>query len=266
MGPLYTHTRKTIVAGSIVVQALYPRRCRGDSDKARAAKSKATSEAQRRLNLEHSWQKLELLLAANFPTAGSGLVIELTYDDAHLPQNREQARRKLKHFLKRLREERKAAGLPAPRVVHNIEALSSQSGRWHHHIVLDNTGQDLEIVRRCWIYGSDIECKKLRVDREKNHETLAKYMSKEPRECQDETSRPGLHAWSYTRNCLKPTVETEPVEADANIDPPEGVTVLSDEQRATEYANWRVVKYRVDNGCFARPPRARRRRRVRTFL
>ena len=37
---MYTHTRKTIVAGSIVVQALYPRRCRGDSDKVRAAKNK----------------------------------------------------------------------------------------------------------------------------------------------------------------------------------------------------------------------------------
>lgn len=263
---MYTHTQKTIIAGSLVVQALYPRRCRGDNEKVRAAKSKATSEAQRRLNLEHSWQKLELLLAANFPVAGSGLVCVLTYDDAHLPRTRAQARRRLAYFLKLLRDERKAAGLPAPRVIHNIEALTAADGRWHHHIVLDNTGRDIEIIRRCWRYGTDIDCQKLRVDKEKNHETLAKYMSKEPRVCQDDCSKPGLHAWSYTRNCLKPTVETEAVQADANIDPPAGVTVLADEQRATEFVSWRVVKFRVDKGSFAHAPRAKRRRRVHTFL
>lgn len=254
-------TRKTIVAGSIVVQATYPRRDRRDNEKVRAAKAKATSEVQRRLNLKHSWQKLELLLAANFPTAGSGLVCVLTYDDDHLPATRKQALRRFAYFLKLLREARAAAGLPTPRVIYNTEVLTSSSGRWHHHLVIDSTGQDIEMIRRCWRYGSDIEAGKLRVDRERNHETLAKYMSKEPRVCQDDISRPGLHAWSYTRNCLKPETDVDTVDSETAIDPPEGVTVLSDESFSSPWANWRVVKYRVDDGCFRRPARARRKRR-----
>ena len=96
-------------------------------------------------------------------------MIGLTYDDAHLPRSRKQAQRRFKYFLKKLREARRDAGLPEPRVIFAPEVLTSESGRWHHHIVLDNTGDDLATVRRCWIYGTDIECKKLRVDKEKNH-------------------------------------------------------------------------------------------------
>lgn len=245
------------------MQAVYPRRDRRDSDKARAAKSKASSEAQQRMNQIYSYQKLELILAANFPRAGSALVVTLSYDDAHMPKTRAACLRRLRYFLKLLRAARAEAGLPPLRAVYCTEVLTSASGRWHHHMVIDSTGRDLELLRRCWIYGSDIECEKLRVDDEKNHETLARYMSKEARECQDEVSKPGLHAWSCTRNCLRPSVEVEAVDSDTAIEPPAGVTVLMDERRQTEFASWRVVKYRLGDACFPKPPRARRRKRKR---
>ena len=69
---------KRIDAGGIQVAALYNRRSRFDTPAQRAAKEKVSSEAQRRMNQIYSWQKLELLLAKNFPTAGSGLVAVLT--------------------------------------------------------------------------------------------------------------------------------------------------------------------------------------------
>lgn len=266
MRPIKSHTRKTITAGCLVVQAVYPRRDRRDSDKVRAAKTKASSDAQRRMNQIYSYQKLELLLAANFPRAGSGMVVTLSYDDAHLPRTRAACQRRLRYFLKLLREARAEEGLPPPRAVYCTEVLTSASGRWHHHLVIDSTGRDLELIRRCWIYGSDIEARPLRVDSEKNHETQAKYMSKEPRECQDELAKPGLHAWSCTRNCLRPTVEVEAVDGDTGVEPPEGVTVLIDERRQTEYASWRVVKYHIDDDCLPKPPRVRRRRKAPRFL
>ena len=198
------------------------------------------------MNQIYSYQKLELILAANFPRMGSALVVELTYDDAHLPKNRAACLRRLRYFLKLLRAERADAGLPPPRVVYCTEVLTSESGRWHHHLVIDSTGRDLELLRRCWIYGSDIEAEPLR-DPDKNYrpkwydersqnsdepgnvyKALAIYLSKEPRECQDELAKPGLHAWSCTRNCLRPCVEVETVDGDAVLDPPAGVTVLID--------------------------------------
>lgn len=253
--------RKSIFAGPLMLAADLPCRSRGDGPRTRAAKAKASSEAQRRFNQLQSAQELELRLAANFPTAGSGLVITLTYDDAHLPGSRKEAQRRFKYFLKKLREARKAAGLPAPRVIYAPEVLSSASGRWHHHIVLDNTGDDLAMVRRCWIYGSEVECEKLRVDGEKNHETQARYMSKELREAQEYECRPGLHGWGCTRNCLKPEIDVQLVSDADKLEPPERATVLLWERRETEFGGYAILKVRFDGAAFPRPRRARRRRR-----
>ena len=253
--------RKRILAGCIGIECDMPQRSRGDSPKERAAKAKATSAAQKRMNQINSAMELELRLAANFPTAGSGLVIVLTYDDAHLPKTRKQAQRRFAYFLKKLRAAREAAGLPAPRVIYAPEVLTSESGRWHHHIVLDNTGDDLAMVRRCWGYGSDIDCEKLRVDDEKNHETLARYMSKELREAQEYECRPGLHGWGCTRNCRKPEVDVVLVNEDAQLEAPRGATVLLHERRQTEFSGYEIIKYRLGGAAFRRPPRAKRRRR-----
>ena len=91
--------RKRILAGSLGIECDMPVRQRGDSLKERAAKAKATSAAQKRMNQLNSMMELELRLAANFPTAGSGLVIVLTYDDDHLPKTRKQAQRRFAYFL-----------------------------------------------------------------------------------------------------------------------------------------------------------------------
>lgn len=253
--------RTTIDAGAIVYEIDAPVRQRGDSPKQRAAKAKATSDAQRLRNQILSARELELRLAVNFPTPGSGLVIVLTYDDEHLPRTRKEAQRRFKYFLKKLRTARRDAGLPEPRVIYAPEALSSESGRWHHHIVLDNTGDDLDMVRACWIYGSDIDSCKLRVDEEKNHETLARYMSKELREAQEYDCRPGLHGWGCTRNCLRPSVDVRIVDDRSRLRAPKGSTVLLQERRETEFAEFAVIKYRLPVRCFRGVRRARRRRR-----
>ena len=66
--------RTTIDAGAIVYEIDAPVRQRGDSPKQRAAKAKATGDAQRLRNQILSARELELRLAVNFPTPGSGLV------------------------------------------------------------------------------------------------------------------------------------------------------------------------------------------------
>ena len=248
----------TIDGGAVVYEIEHPVVSSRDAPRERAAKAKATNDAQRLRNRILSTRELELRLAKNFPRAGSGLVFTLTFDDRHLPRTRKEAQRRFKYFLKKLREARREAGLPEPRVIYTPEALSSASGRWHYHIVMDNTGRDLEIVRRCWIYGSEIECEKLRVDREKNHETLARYMNKELREAQEYDCRPGLHGWSCTRSCLRPEVDVRIVEDRERLRPPKGATVLIRERRENALAAWSLLKYRLPAKCFPRPPRARR--------
>ena len=255
---------KRIDAGGIQVEVLTYRRSRYDTPEQRAAKQRASSAAQRHKNQTYSYQRLELALAMNFPTAGSGLVVTLTYDDAHMPKDRTTAQLRLKYFLQKLRQARKAAGLPEPVVFNAPEVLTSDTGRWHHHIVIDNTGNDLDMLRSCWIYGSDVEAKKLRVDDEKNHETLARYMTKELRECQEYESKPGLHGWSCTRNAKRPEVDTVLVDDDYEIAAPEGSTVLMEYKDPDNPFSSHVIKYRFDSAQIGhKAPRTRRRRRQR---
>ena len=253
-------TLKTIYAGPLQVQALYARCTVGDTPKQRQAKHKASSEAKRRMNQIYSYQQLELMLAANFPTAGSGLVVTLTFDDDHMPTDRREALRRFKYFRQKLDKARKAAGLPELVAFWSPEVLTSAAGRWHFHIVINSTGRDAELIRSCWIYGSDVEIEKLRVDAEKNHETLARYMTKELRECQEYAAKPGLHGWSCTRNAKRPERETLTVPDDFRLRPPAGCAILLDEKKVTEFASYHVMKIRLDGSGFDRAPRARRRR------
>lgn len=253
--------RITIDGGAVVYQIEHPVTRRADPPKVREARKKATGQAQRMQNQILSTRELELRISKNFPTAGSALVLVLTFDDAHLPKTRKQAQRKFKHFLTKLRKERATAGLPEPRVIFSPEVLSSASGRWHYHIIMDSTGDDLDTVRRCWIYGSDIQAEKLRVDEEKNHETLARYMTKEIREAQEYECRPGLHGWSCTRNCLRPEIDVQLVPDSARMRAPRGATVLIEERKVTELTEVQLLKYRLPERCFRPAAQARRRRK-----
>lgn len=253
-------TLKRIDAGGLQIEALYSRRSRYDTPPIRAAKEKASTEAQRRMNQIYSFQKLELLLATNFPDAGSALVVTLTYDDDHLPKTRKQALRHLRLFREKLKRERSAAGLPELVAFWCVEVLTSEDGRWHFHLVINNTGQDAAMIRSCWIYGTDIEIERLRIDHEKNWETLARYLSKEPRECQDELAKPGLHAWGCTRNARRPTVDVMTVPDDYQLEAPKNSVVMLDDRRP-EFPGYHVIKYRfAGNRSRARALRARRRK------
>ena len=272
-------TLKRIHAGGIQVAALYNRCSRYDSPRERQAKRQASSAAQRRMNQIYSYQQLELRLAVNFPVPGSGLWVTLTYDDDHMPGSRKEAQLRFKYFLQKLRKARKNAGLPEPVVFWTPEVLTSKSGRWHQHMVMDSTGRDFDLIRDCWIYGKDIEICKLGIPKpgskmpawcDQNadepgnyYRMVARYMTKELRDCQEYEAKPGLHGWSCTRNAKKPEVDIMTVPDDYELEAPQGSTVMLDERKTTEWATYRVIKYRFAGGGFILPPKAKRRRRKR---
>lgn len=238
--------KKILVAGPLVKEVIYTRAAGAERPKVRAAKRKASTEAQELMNAKYSWQKLELMLAANF--VPGDLVITLTYDDAHLPKSREAAQLRLKQFRAALAGVRKDRGEEL-RMVWATENVTG-GGRWHHHIVVNATGGDFAEIAGLWPNGADMEIRKLQVDRDKNYESLARYMCKEPRE------RPGLRSWSYTRSCRHPEVEVFPVPDDAEIAVPEDAILLEDVNKRTEFAEIRFVKYLA-----AKPVKLRRRTR-----
>lgn len=244
-------TKKIISAGPLVLEAIYPRGNAHDRPRQRAGKRKLSSEAQQRLNRKHSFQKLELMIAANF-VPGDWIVC-LTYDEDHLPKDRAQAVARLKEFRRKLALRRKAKGRELL-MIWNAENVFDQ-GRWHHHCVINACGEDFALLRELWPWGADIEIQKLRIDKDHSYEAVARYMTKEARE------RPNLRSWSYTRSCRQPEVESFPVPDDTPLQPPKGAQIYEDERKQNEFGAWRYVKYLAPNWRrgVRRPPRRRKR-------
>ena len=245
-------TKKIIVAGALVREAIYSRAAAREPSRIRQAKRKISTEAQQRLNARYSWEKLELMLAANFRIGD--LFTTLTFDDDHLPADRKQAAALFKKFRKDLTEIRSARG-EETRMIWALENVHD-GGRWHVHVVINATGNDFSEILRCWPYGSDVDILRLQVDSAKNYESLARYMCKERRE------RQGLRTWSYTRNCRHPEVETFVVPDETDITAPEGATVLEETSKRTEWAEYHYIKYLAGQTVQLAAKKPRRRRKL----
>lgn len=247
-------SKRITVAGMLVKEVVYTRGSGRDGPRIRAAKRKVSTEAQLRMNAKYSWEKLELMLAANF--LPGDLVVTLTYDDDHLPDSRAKANARLKKFRKMLADLRSDRGEDL-RMIWTTENRSD-GGRWHHHCVINGTGEDYVEIQRLWVWGTGIDIKSLKVSREKNYESLARYMCKEARE------RPGLRSWSYTRTCRHPETEVFPVPDDTDVTIPEDATVIADASVRTEYGAFHYIKYLAvsPQQLRGRRPRAKHRRRI----
>lgn len=246
--------KKIIVAGPLVVECVYPAPNPRDSLGVRQGKKALSSEAQRRMNLKYSYQKLELEIAANFGTRD--IYATLTYNDAHLPRSREEALKIIQAFVKRLRTARKEIDQEV-RYIYVTEHKHGD-GRWHHHILINSTGNDYDLIRTLWGQGN-VEFKSLRVDREKNYETLARYFCKEQRD------KVGQRLWSGSRNLRKPEKECFRVSNDTPLSPPPNASIVFDDTGdvTTAYGHYRYIKYLARGAETPAAPKARRRRKRR---
>lgn len=243
--------KKIIVAGPLVVETVYPAPNPRDSYGVRQGKKALSSEAQQRMNLKYSYQKLELEIAANF--GAKDLYATFTYDDEHLPGSRKAANDKMAAFWKRLRRERAKTGREL-RYIYVTEHKHGE-GRWHHHVLINATGEDYALIRELWGQGN-IEFKQIRIDRDRNFETLARYLCKEQRD------KVGQRLWSRSQNLRKPEKECFRVPNDTPLIPPKNATVLTDTGDVTTgYGHFRYIKYLAGGWNGAEKPKAKRKRR-----
>lgn len=250
--------KKSIVAGPLVKECIYPAPNPRDSTGVRAGKKALSSEAQRQMNLKYAYQKLELLIYTNFGIRD--LYVTLTYDNAHLPRNRAEARKVMQAFWKRLRKARKEKSQEL-RYIYVTEHKHGD-GRWHHHCLINATGEDYELIRQMWGQGG-VEFKQLRIDRDKNFETLARYLCKEQRD------KVGQRLWSGSRNLRKPECECFRVPNDTPLSIPESAALRFTDtgEVSTAYGRYRYIKYLAagwETTIGPRPRAKRRRRRARS--
>jgi len=145
--------KKTIIVGPIVKTIIYTAPEPQDGKRARAEKSKMTSAAQKAMNDKTARGRLEMLLAANF--TGRDLFVTLTYRDADLPDSRAAAVKRLRAFIKALRQHRKARGQDL-KYIYTTEEKHGEA-RLHHHLVISATGADIEVIRSLWPYADVID-------------------------------------------------------------------------------------------------------------
>lgn len=206
-------TLKQVRAGRLVCAVVYTTAAAGDSPRARTQKQRASTAARDKLNARTSFQKLERTLAANFDNGD--LFITLTYDDTHLPEDREAAIRRIRSFLSKLRKARKPRG----QLLHYIYVTEGgcPGGRLHHHLVVNSTGEDLEEIRRLWIYGDNVEVRRLEFNQGHTYEDLARLPDQGAAGVGTPTrweSGPGRRLWGWPGQ--SPETETRPGLCDAD--------------------------------------------------
>ena len=137
----------------------------------------------------------EQVLSANFTSAA--LVVTLTYREEDFPADQDVAIRRLLAFIRNLRSQRKAQGLPT-RYVYFTHGLHGNH-RIHHHLVINGTGLDAEAIRALLTWGDHVEIQPLDYD---HYEALAKYLTKEPRE--HGNAEVGARTWTPSLGLRRP--------------------------------------------------------------
>lgn len=248
--------KRIITAGRLVTGVVYTVSSVRDTPQERAAKTEISSAARERANLRTSWQKLEVVLAANFSMRD--LHVVLTYDDEHLPPTRPEAVKCLKKWITQLRSYRKARGEEL-RYVYVTEQLSAEGGRLHHHIVINGTGQDYDVIRSLWVYGADIDIEPL--DAWAGYDAIAQYLTKEPKECG--RVEVGARNWTPSIGLKRPErqPDTGMVPDNMTITAPPGAIILDRDEKRNGFGEYHYLKYllpeRREEEKKHRPPRKR---------
>lgn len=203
----------------------------------REARSTISNPARESLNAKTSWQRLMLVLAANFRS--SDLVVTLSYRDEDLPATREKADRRLDYFIRNLRQLRKTNGQSL--VYARITEGYHSGGRLHHHLIVNSTGEDFAAIRSLWIRdGDNVDFEQFGFD---GAERWAKYLTKEPRE--KGRRYVGDRTWRTSRNVRKPQVKYELVSDESDLTPPPGSFVLERETKENSFGRFCHVMARL---------------------
>lgn len=220
---------KHITAGLLHIEVIGTVPDRPPGRSGRAGRRSPTSPAQQFYNDKCSWRELELMVAGNF--GRRALVLTITYDDQHLPTDKNGANRFFQKFVRKFRAARRMRGEELKYIYvtegwHEKRACdwlegdgSLEDRRLHHHVIVNATGaDDLEEIRSLWQGGGYIRAEPLDVH---YYRELAKYMTKEAREFG--RPKPGERTWRASRNLQKPEVEYIEISSDSvTLAPPYG--------------------------------------------
>lgn len=230
---------KILQAGNFWYAIQYTSLAGGVSKERRAAKCGISNRVREAINFRTSWQKLWLILACTF-NPQRDLFVSLTYRDDNLPKTPEEANKRLKAWIRELRAHRRGRGQELV-YVYSTEGLHSGM-RYHHHVLINGTGEDYEIMRQLWKKNGDqVE---IHPYYKKTHREHAKYLTKEPRE--KGRRHVGDRSWKASRNVKRPVVTYDEAPVGSELIPPPGAFVADRDEKRNTFGRFQYLECRLD--------------------
>ena len=184
------YVTRTYKAGSMIEAEIFPAFL-DKKDFSRAKRSTASTDKQKKLNEKRAVKKLIRKINANF--SKNDLWITLGYDNDHLPETLEQAKRDLKNYIRRIQELRKKLGIKEP--LRYIYVTEFGEGRVHHHILISGD-MDRDTLENMWTLCERKNSRRLKPD-DFGLTGLAVYLSKDPQ---------GKKRWGCSKGLKEPKV------------------------------------------------------------
>ena len=209
----------------------------GVAKQERQAKRNISTAVREAMNFRTSVQKLWLILESTFDPSKE-LYVTVTYRDSDLPKRKEDADRKLSYFLRDLRENRH---LLAEDTVY-IRATEGwhSGGRFHHHLLVNGTGDDYALIRRLWKWGDEVEILPYYC---KSHWGHAEYFTKEAKE--KGRRRVGERMWRASRNVKRPTIWYEEAQPGSILSAPVDAFVEEKDTKDNSFGRYQYLRCRL---------------------
>lgn len=227
----------TLRAGRVVRQTLFTPKSPNPNQRRRGVG--ISKEDKQKANLKTSYEKLLMLMCANF--SPGDWWITLSYDDEHLPADREASKKPFRKFMRKFRKYRKDNNEPLKYVY--CTQLTTRNGgrRLHHHMVMRaEDDSDRERLEKLWEGGRITYIRKL-----KSFEDImdkAHYMCREPRELG--VHIPGEQMWTASRSLVRPKPQYMTIDNDSvDINVPVGCTELSEPVQIPGYGGYKTILY-----------------------
>lgn len=169
----------------------------------RNERSKKTTEQQFKCNERQAEKKLRRLLNANFVPGDYHLV--LNYSKNNRPSSKEEMRKNITTFTRKLRGEFRKAGMEL-KYIHVMEI--GTKGAKHHHLVIPKC--DTDILRRCWPHA---RVNVYPLDDTGQYSQLASYLIKYSSAMLRSENRLTGKRWDPSRNLTKPVVKKRKIIA-----------------------------------------------------
>lgn len=208
---------KTTKAGKLLWCESYPiwsteTRTVADARLAAERGKRGTTEAQKRLNARKAEERLVQLVNANFKPGDYFLTA--TYQAKDQPGDLDEANRRMRNYIARLRRLCSRKGIPSPTYVYVTETVQRKRGvEYHHHMVLQ-AGLTREECESCWEKSGNGHMNSRIIKPQKEGLIgLAKYMGKQVCSYASSEGYINRHRWCASKGLITP----EPRGSDKRI-------------------------------------------------